>query len=159
MVQRPRKQLFIAVGSLAVLSALTGSMALAPSGNSAQAVPDLKSSSVWVGVFHQPGNEPYPIILFVSRRTGNAFQGTTWYPTPYRPDEPLGMISVSGSVEENGVVTFTEEKVLYGEAISGGEFTASLDEKTLKGEYQITLRGSVEKGEFQLKLAQWDFPG
>jgi hypothetical protein len=52
------------------------------------------------------------------------FEGVTWYPTLAN-----GLVKVPGKVDANGTVTFSEEKVIHGEAtnerlgvLSGSKF-------------------------------------
>jgi hypothetical protein len=108
----------------------------------------MKVNSLWQGTFHQVGwDEPYPMVLFVSSRTGNAFEGATWYPSL-----GYGLITMSGEIKPDGVITFTEEKVIYqgSGVISGTIYPASLEGDTLKGVATIRSR---KAGDFTLKLA------
>jgi hypothetical protein len=98
------------------------------------------------------------MILFIKNRKGDAFEGTTWYPTLNN-----GLVKVSGQIRPKGIVTFTEDEVIrssYIEGVrrgvlSGSQFTATIKGNTLKGGYVITLpsTGKVDKGNILLKLA------
>ena len=48
------------------------------------------------------------MILFVKSRAGDQFQGTVWYPDPITNN---GLASVSGRIEANGVITFSERRI------------------------------------------------
>ena len=88
------------------------------------------------------------MILFISWRTGDAFEGMTWYPTLDN-----GLLTISGQIKPDGVITFTEEEVIQGSTrgvLSGGRYTASLEGNTLKGP---SFRNNIEVGRFVLKLA------
>ncbi|UCD05597.1 MAG: hypothetical protein JSV98_10890 [candidate division WOR-3 bacterium] len=117
----------------------------------------IKAHSVWQGTCDQRGVKPYPMILFIKNRKGDAFEGMTWYPTLNN-----GLITISGQIRPEGIVTFTEDEVIYGGpneyrpgVISGGQFTATIEGNNLKGGYEITPpgTGNVEKGNILLKLA------
>ena len=104
--------------------------------------------SVWQGTFEQVGWGGYPMILFISWRTGDAFEGMTWYPTLDN-----GLLTISGQIKPDGVITFTEEEVIQGSTrgvLSGGRYTASLEGNILKGS---SFRNNIEVGHFVLKLA------
>jgi len=98
------------------------------------------------------------MILFIKNSKGEAFEGTTWYPTLNN-----GLVKVSGQIRPKGIVTFTEDEVIrssYIEGVrrgvlSGSQFTATIEGNTLKGGYVITLpsTGKVDKGNILLKLA------
>ena len=115
-----------------------------------------KAHSVWQGTCDQTGYEPYPMIIFIQNRNDDAFEGMTWYPTLHN-----GLITISGQISPEGIVTFTEDEVIYGAptedrggVISGGQYTATLKGKNLKGGYVITLpNGEKDKGNIILKLA------
>ena len=109
--------------------------------------------SVWQGTFVQVGWGAYPMILFISSRTGDAFEGMTWYPTLDN-----GLLTISGQIKPDGVITFTEEEVIRGEGsegsirgvLSGGQYTANLEGNTLEGP---SFYNNIEVGHFVLKLA------
>ncbi len=104
--------------------------------------------SVWQGTFDQVGWGAYPMILFISWRVGDAFEGMTWYPTSGN-----GLLTISGKIKPDGVITFTEEEVIQGSTsgvLSGGRYTASLEGNTLEGP---SFRDNIEVGHFVLKLA------
>jgi len=104
--------------------------------------------SVWQGTFDQVGWQAYPMILFISWRTGDAFEGMTWYPTLDN-----GLLTISGQIKPDGVITFTEEEVIRGSTggiLSGGQYTASLEGNTLEGP---SFHNNKEVGHFVLKLA------
>ena len=104
--------------------------------------------SVWQGTFDQVGWGAYPMILFISWRTGDAFEGMTWYPTSGN-----GLLTISGRIKPGGVITFTEDKVLQGSTegvVSGGRYTGSLEGSTLEGS---SFQKNIEVGHFVLKLA------
>jgi len=104
--------------------------------------------SVWQGTFDQVGWGAYPMVLFISWRTGDAFEGMTWYPTSGN-----GLLKISGQIKPDGGITFTEEEVLRGSTegvLSGGRYTASLEGNTLEGP---SFRDNIEVGHFVLKLA------
>jgi len=113
----------------------------------------IKTHSLWQGTYHQVGyEEPYPMVLFISSRTGDAFEGMTSYPT-------LGysLITISGEIKPDGVITFTEEEVIYQGSyveghyvVSGCIYTGSLKGNTLKGLATLEDR---KTGDFVLKLA------
>ncbi len=107
-----------------------------------------KTHSVWQGTYDQVGWKVYPMILFIHSHTGDAFEGMTWYPTLSN-----GVVTISGEIKPDGVVTFTEDEVIYrgeGGVASGCIYTGSLEGNTLKG--FSTLKGR-EAGHFVLKLA------
>ena len=108
----------------------------------------IKVHSVWQGTFDQVGWQAYPMILFISWRMGDAFEGMTWYPTVGN-----GLLAISGQIEPDGVITFTEDEVIQGSTgvLSGGRYTARLEGDTLEG--PSFNRNDVEVGYFVLKLA------
>ena len=104
--------------------------------------------SVWQGTFDQFGWQAYPMILFISWRVGDAFEGMTWYPTVGN-----GLLTISGQIKPDGVITFTEEEVIQGSTrgvLSGGRYTASLEGNILEGP---SFHDNIEVGHFVLKLA------
>jgi hypothetical protein len=103
--------------------------------------------SVWQGTFDQVGFGDYPMILFISYRTGDVFEGTTWYPTF---DNTL--LGVRGQIKPHGVIAFTEEKAIRspGGVSAGGQYAADLKGNTLEGR---SFSDDVEVGRFVLKLA------
>ena len=108
----------------------------------------IKEHSVWQGTFHQVGwKDPYPMILFINSRAGDAFEATTWYPTLRN-----GLLTVSGQIKPDGVITFTEEEIIYheGNILSETIYTGILEGNTLKGPSTIYDR---KAGDFILKLA------
>jgi len=110
----------------------------------------IKVHSVWEGTCDETGSKPYPMILFIQNRRGNAFEATTWYPTLGN-----GLVKASGQVNPEGLVTFTENQVIHGRwsVMSGAQFTATIEGNNLKGGYVIKLPfGKVDKGNFSLKL-------
>jgi len=110
----------------------------------------VKVHSVWQGTCDQTGEKPYPMILFIEARKGNAFEGMTWYPTLDN-----GLCTVAGQVGPEGVVTFTEKEVVHGAILSGAQYTATIKGNNLKGSYVIHLpvAGQEDKGNILLKLA------
>ncbi len=113
----------------------------------------IEEHSVWQGTFVQYGWGAYPMILFISSSTGDAFEGMTWYPTLDN-----GLLTVSGQIKPDGVITFTEEELIRGEGsegfrrgvVSGGQYTANLEGNTLEG---LSFYNNIEVGHFVLKLA------
>ena len=105
----------------------------------------IEEHSVWQGTFVQYEWGAYPMILFISSRTGDAFEGMTWYPTLDN-----GLLTISGQIKPDGVITFTEEEVIHGMVISGCIYTASLEGNTLEGP---SILNNIEVGRFVLKLA------
>jgi hypothetical protein len=106
--------------------------------------------SVWQGTFDQVGWGAYPMILFISSRTGDAFEGMTWYPTLDN-----GLLTISGQIKSDGIITFTEEEVIRiegstGGVLSGGQYTANLEGNILEGP---SFYNNIEVGCFVLKLA------
>jgi hypothetical protein len=105
----------------------------------------VKVNSVWQGTGDQ--SKPalsYPMILFVNRREN-------------------GLIKVTGRIDANGVVAFSEDKVIYGEAtdqrqgvLAGAKYTAKLDKMTLQGNGDWTdpKTKEVVKLTFFLELAK-----
>jgi hypothetical protein len=90
------------------------------------------------------------MILFIISSTGDAFEGMTWYPTLDN-----GLLTISGQIKPDGVITFTEEEVIRGEGsiggvLSGGQYTANLEGNTLEG---LSFRNNIKVGHFVLKLA------
>ena len=84
------------------------------------------------------------MILFVKSRAGDKFQGAVWYPDPINNN---GLASVSGRIEANGVITFSERRI-QGVIDDGITYTATLKEKTIVGSYRDGA------GKIWLKLAQ-----
>ncbi len=113
----------------------------------------IEEHSVWQGTFVQVGAGAYPMILFIISSTGDAFEGMTWYPTLDN-----GLLTISGQIKPDGVITFTEDEVIRssyiegvrGGVLSGGQYTANLEENTLKGP---SILNNIEAGRFVLKLA------
>ncbi len=113
----------------------------------------VKAHSVWQGTYDQTGWGAYPMILFISSRMGDAFEGMTWYPIPFN-----GLLTISGQIKPDGVITFTEKEVIWGEGsegsiggvLSGGQYTAKLEGNTLEGP---SFLNNIEVGHFVLKLA------
>jgi hypothetical protein len=91
------------------------------------------------------------MVLFIQNRKGKAFEGTTWYPTLGN-----GLVTASGQVSPEGVVTFTEKRVIHSWSVmSGAKFTATLEGNNLKGDYVIKLLfGKMDRGNISLKLAE-----
>ena len=145
----------LTIGALVVLCLVGGCVATAVNENKSSS--PIKAHSVWQGTCDQRNSEPYPMILFIKNRDGNAFEGTTWYPTLNN-----GLIKVSGQIRPKGIVTFTEDEVIRIEGsitrrdvMSGSQYTATIEGNNLKGGYVITPPGTdkVEKGNILLKLA------
>jgi len=146
----------LTIGALVVLCLVGGCVATAVNENKPSN--PIKTHSVWQGTCDQTGVKPYPMILFIKNRKGEAFEGTTWYPTLNN-----GLIKVSGQIRPKGIVTFTEDEVIWssyiegvrgGCVISGSQYTATIEGNTLKGGYVILLStGKVDKGNILLKLA------
>jgi hypothetical protein len=94
------------------------------------------ANSVWQGTMEQSNpKSSYPVILFVKRRQGEAFEGTIWYPTLGN-----GLLKVTGRVDAKGAVTFTEDRVIYGEVhgnnlivVAGSKYSGKLEKSALKG--------------------------
>jgi hypothetical protein len=119
----------------------------------------LKINSVWQGTGQQ--SKPaltYPMILFVQQRWGDEFEGVTWYPTLGN-----GLSTVTGRIGANGVVTLSEDEVIFGEAteqrlgiLAGAKYTAKLGKTTLKGngEWMDPKTKEVATLTFLLKLAE-----
>ncbi|MFO0865294.1 MAG: RICIN domain-containing protein [Gemmataceae bacterium] len=119
----------------------------------------LKVGTVWQGMCEQTNpNASYPMVLYIKRRSGNAFEATAWYPTVAD-----GLVTVSGKVGPNGAVTFMEDQVIHGEGaagrqgvLAGGRFTVTLDRGTLMGTGECQhpeLKGTMTL-KVSLKLAQ-----
>lgn len=77
----------------------------------------------------------YHMIMFVKYRWGEDFEGVIWYPTLGN-----GLIKVTGQIDANGVVTFSEDEVISGEGtdqgqgvVAGARYTAKLGKMTLTG--------------------------
>ena len=146
----------LTIGALVVLCLVGGCVATAVNENKSSS--PIKAHSVWQGTCDQRNSEPYPMILFIKNLDGNAFEGTTWYPTLNN-----GLIKVSGQIRPKGIVTFTEDELIrssYIEGVrrgvlSGSQYTATIEGNNLKGGYVITPPGTdkVEKGNILLKLA------
>lgn len=140
----------LTIGALVVLCLVGGCVAIAVNENKPSN--PIKVHSVWQGTCDQTGWKPYPMILFINNSKGEAFEGTTWYPTLNN-----GLVKVSGQIRPKGIVTFTEDEVIHGKGsvISGCQYTATIERNTLKGGYVITLpsTGKVDKGNIFLKLA------
>ena len=102
--------------------------------------------SVWQGTFDQLGYGAYPMILYISYRSGDVFEGMTWYPTLDN-----GLLTVSGQIKPDGVIAFTEEEVIRstGGLLSGGQYIANLEGNTLEGR---SFRNNIEVGSFVLNL-------
>jgi hypothetical protein len=143
---------------------ITGNFSIEEAKQIAATFPDgpadaVKVNSVWQGTGYQ--SKPalsYPMILFVKRRWGEDFEGVTWYPTLEN-----GLINVTGRIDANGVVAFSEDKVIYGEAtdqrqgmLAGAKYTAKLDKMTLQGNGDWTdpKTKEVVKLTFFLELAK-----
>jgi len=143
----------IAIGVLVICCLVSGCATTAVKEESIEPVNDaLKVHSVWHGTCDQTGWEPYPMVLFIQNRKGKAFEGTTWYPTLGN-----GLVKASGQVSPEGVVTFTEKRVIHGilSVMSGAKFTATLEGNNLEGDYVIKLLfGNVDRGNISLKLAE-----
>lgn len=118
-----------------------------------------KANSVWTGIAEQSRPELfYPMILFVKRRCGETFKGTTWYPTLEN-----GLVTVTGQIDGNGAMTFSEDEVIFGEAneqrpgvLAGTKYAATLRKMTLKGNGEW-LDPKAKEGitvKFLLKLAE-----
>lgn len=104
----------------------------------------IQEESVWQGTYY--GRTSYPMILFISSRTGDAFKGMTWYPTLNN-----GLLTVTGQIKPDGIIKFTEEEIICGRNLFAGcIYTASLEGNTLKG--SNTCEG-IGKFRFVLKLA------
>jgi hypothetical protein len=80
------------------------------------------------------------MILFVQERWADEFEGVTWYPTLGN-----GLSTVTGRIEANGLVTLSEDEVIFGEAteqrqgiLAGAKYTAKLGKTTLKGNGEWT---------------------
>jgi len=135
------------IGTLFVLCLIGGCATTAVKEERASV--SIEEHSVWQGTFVQDGWGAYPMILFISS-TGDAFEGMTWYPTLDN-----GLLTVSGHIKPDGVITFTEEEVIRGEGsrggvLSGGQYTANLEGNNLEG---LSFRNNIKVGHFVLKLA------
>jgi hypothetical protein len=119
----------------------------------------LTINSVWQGTGQQ--SKPaltYPMILFVQQRWGDEFEGITWYPTL-----GSGLSTVKGRIEATGVVTLSEDEVIFGEAteqrlgiVAGAKYMAKLGKTTLEGngEWTDPTTKDVATLTFLLRLAQ-----
>ena len=65
----------MAIGSLLVLCLVGGCSTLVAEEGTPRA--SMNVHSVWQGTCDQTGMKPYPMILFIKNRQGDAFQGTT----------------------------------------------------------------------------------
>ena len=90
-----------------------------------------KIYSVWQGTCDQPGYKPYPMILVIESRKGDAFDGITFY-----PKYGGGLIKVSGQIGPENIIKFTETEVVYGKVVSGSQYTATVKGNTLRGRYE-----------------------
>jgi len=116
-------------------------------------------NSVWQGTMEQSKpKSSYPVILFVKQRQGDTFEGMTWYPTLGN-----GLLEVTGRVDAKGAVTFTEDKVIYGEVhgkdmvvVAGSKYTAKLEKSALKGsgEWTDPKTNQTAALTFSLRLAE-----
>ena len=134
------------IGTLFVLYLICGCASTAVKEEKPRA--SIEVHSVWQGTFDQVGWQAYPMILFISWRVDDAFEGMTWYPTSGN-----GLLSISGKIKPDGVITFTEEEVILGSTtgtLSEGKYTARLEGNTLKGP---AFHNNKEVGHFVLKLA------
>ena len=136
------------IGTLFVLCLIGGCATTAVKEERASV--SIEEHSVWQGTFVQDGWGAYPMILFISSSTGDAFEGMTWYPTLDN-----GLLTISGHIKPDGVITFTEEEVIRGEGsrggvLSGGQYTANLEGNNLEG---LSFRNNIKVGHFVLKLA------
>jgi hypothetical protein len=120
----------------------------------------LKVNSVWQGTCDQSNpKSSYPTILFIKQRKGDTFEGVTWYPTLEN-----GLIKITGRIDAKGAVTFTEEKVIHGEAtdqrpdgvVAGSKYNANLERRILKGsgEYMDPETKAESTLKISLKLAE-----
>jgi hypothetical protein len=98
------------------------------------------------------------MILFVQQRWGDEFEGITWYPTL-----GSGLSTVKGRIEATGVVTLSEDEVIFGEAteqrlgiVAGAKYMAKLGKTTLEGngEWTDPTTKDVATLTFLLRLAQ-----
>ena len=103
--------------------------------------------STWQGVCYQPGYE-YPMVVFVSEIDGNRFKGTTWYPTLGN-----GLCAISGKYDAEGNISFKEESVEHGSVVSGGEYSALLNDELLEGTYLSSIRGEDASNRFVLRYS------
>lgn len=141
----------------------TGNFSVEEAKRIASAFPDgpadaFKVFSVWQGTGEEPSMQPYPMILFISHRWGEDFEGTTWYPLLGN-----GIIKVTGRIDANGVVALSDDEVISGEAteqrqgvLAGAQFTAKLEKNTLTGNGKWTDPKTKDKVtlKFSLKLAE-----
>lgn len=122
----------------------------------------LPERSIWKGEMEQTNPKlSYQVVLFIKKRDGNAFEGTTWYPG-------LGnaLVAVSGKIDESGEVTFSEDKVIHAEdyeingqkaqVVAGPKYKATLKKTTVTGtgEFTIPQNNQVMTMKFTLKLAE-----
>ena len=146
---------FVVVAGLAI----GGSWANRPAQAEEPPADPLNPATVWRGTCEQSNPKAsYPMVLFIKQRQGETFEAVAWYPTLGD-----GLIKVSGKVGPNGVVTFTEEKVIHGEVtpdhrivVAGSKYTATLDRATLKGtgEWSDPKTNENDTLEFSLNLAE-----
>jgi hypothetical protein len=79
------------------------------------------------------------MILVINDRKDKAFGGLTFY-----PKYGGGLIKVSGQIEPENIIRFTEDEVIYGKVVSGCRYTATLKKNTLKGGYDYVAPGTSE---------------
>ncbi|MHC4309902.1 MAG: hypothetical protein ACYSSN_08160 [Planctomycetota bacterium] len=133
------------IGLLFVLCLVAGCAVTAVKDEKASA--SIEVRSVWQGTFDQVGLGAYPMILFISWRMGDAFEGMTWYPTSGN-----GLLAVRGQMKSDGVITFTEKEVIRGSGtVSGGRYTGHIEGNTLQGP---SFFKNQKVGHFVLKLAE-----
>lgn len=113
----------------------------------------LKVFSVWQGTVEEP-SMLYPMILFINHRWGEDFEGTTWYPLLGN-----GLIKVTGRIDANGVITWSDDEVISGEAteqrqgvLAGAKFTAKLEKNTLIGDGNWTDPKTKEEVTLKVSL-------
>jgi hypothetical protein len=110
------------------------------------------SGSLWRGSLSETtdtiGTLRYPIVLYVDVRRGDAFIGTTWYPSLAN-----GLLKIAGEVDANGTLTFHEDDVVFGSGhvAAGSTYTGTLSGAMLSGTANYP-NGTV--GQFSVKLAE-----
>ena len=108
---------------------------------------NIEVNTVWQGICSQPGYKPYPMIMFVNKRSGNTINGVNWYPPCDMSRFHGGLIGFSGQIGPGNAIRFTEGKVLSGSAIGGSTYTGTIDGGTLRGRW----RGGSVVGEILLE--------
>jgi hypothetical protein len=152
------------VGAASFTLPAIGNQAKLPSDDQAD---PFQANTVWRGEClyeksdYFPESKPFPMILYVNRRSGADFEAVTWYPTYGN-----GLLAVKGQVSAKGTVTFLEDKAIHGQATAGGKhpngvvpgmkFTGKMDKTTITGSGDWTgpaFNGPI-RTRFTLRLAK-----